>query len=166
MPLSRFCIIGEPLLPRISLSRSSGTADTCFRTVVQLPRVMTKDHLPRVDPPVGLIRLVTDFRNDGSQIREGGFLAALCPVAFKSICVTGARGIGVHMVSLRWSDQMRRRLRRRPPSSVPTRATTVTRCTRRRHTECSNQHATHIPVPFQGKTSTAILAREEDLQVC
>ena len=132
-----FCI-GEPLLPRISLSRSTGTADTCFMAVVQLPRVTTEDHPPRLDLPVGLIRPVWDFSDDGSQIGEGGFLVVPCPVAFKTICVTGARGLGLHMVSLRWSDQMRRRLRQRPPSSVPTRATTATRCTRRRHTECPN----------------------------
>ena len=37
--------------------------------------------------------------------------------------------------SLKWSNQMYRRVRRRPPSSAPARAATAIRCTRRQHTK-------------------------------
>ena len=80
---------------------------TCLRTVVQLPCVALETHLPRADPSVDLVSQVWGFSHSASQIGEGGCLAHSCPVAFKTILVAGARGTGMHMVSVLLSEVVR-----------------------------------------------------------
>ena len=116
-------------------------------------------HPPRTDPPVNIGGQIWDFNDGAPQISDGGCLAVCGPVALKTTCVAGARGIDMHdVVSVLLSEMIRPnnapKTSTKPAiSSAPTRKVTATRCTRRQYT-APPQISTHIPVPFH----TAIFA--------
>ena len=143
---------------------------TCLREVVQLPRVAPEAHPPRADPPVDLVRQVRGFSDGTSQI--GGREVVwryCCPVVLKSICVAGARGLGMYMVAVMVSEMAR-------PNALKTSTKTAiippAPARRPRHDVrvVSMRHPPNsTPHTFQGisgQLSPAVLARGQDLRVC
>ena len=106
-PGSSAAVLQSPVMP--NTRRSSVTQlglevqQTCLRAVVQLPRVTAGAH-----PPVDLVRQSCGVSDAASQLEVKEVVWRFCcPVALKTICVAGARRIGVHMVSVLLPEMVR-----------------------------------------------------------
>ena len=87
---------------------------TCLRVFVQSPRLTPEAHPPRTNSPVNLVRQLVWGFGDGTLKSVKDVVRPYCCLsAWKTICVAGARRIGLYMVSILLSemvDQMRRRI--------------------------------------------------------
>ena len=110
MGLSRASVSREVSTTYLGFHHPSlGAQQTCLRAVVQIPRVTSEAHPPRTDPLVNLGQQVLRFIDCAPQVRERKCLTVYCyPVALKLIsCVTGVRGIVVHMISILLTEMVR-----------------------------------------------------------